>query len=68
MSENPVDPIVIGRSAESFAAAAQNAVTEWENQRGGPPDDETTLRVVDMYVTASTSSVHDYVAVLKSSP
>ena len=39
-----VDPVVIGRSDKSFAAAAQNAVDQWESQRGGPPEEPTRSR------------------------
>jgi hypothetical protein len=66
--DNPMDPIVFGRSSESFALAAQKAVDEWEGQRGGPPDQLTTLRVVDMYVTVKQTSFHDYVVALKANP
>jgi hypothetical protein len=65
--DNPLDPIIFGRSNESFAVAAQNAVEEWEARRGGPPDELTTLRIVDMYVTAHRS-FHDYIVALKSNP
>jgi hypothetical protein len=63
-----MDPIVFGRSSESFALAAQKAVDEWEGQRGGPPDQLTTLRVVDMYVTVKQTSFHDYIVALKANP
>jgi hypothetical protein len=64
---NPIDPIIVGRSSEGFAAAAQDAVAKWEGQRGRPPDELTTLRVVNMYVTVSSSSFHDYVVALRGS-
>ena len=65
--DNLMDPIVFGRSTESFAAAAQNAVDEWEKRRGGPADELTTLRVVDIYVTAQ-HSFHDYIVALENRP
>jgi hypothetical protein len=63
MSIDPVDPVTIGRSEKSFAGAAQNAVRQWEDQRGGPPDEPTTLRVIDMYVTVH-GPIGDYIVVL----
>ena len=65
MSEGPIDPVVVGRSRNSFADAAQNAVDKWENQRGGAPDEPTTLRVVDMYVV-SEGHIGDYIVVLRT--
>jgi hypothetical protein len=65
--DNLAEPIVFGRSPESFAAAAQNAVDEWEKRRGGAPDELTTLRVVDIYVTAE-HSFHDYIVALENRP
>ena len=65
--DNLADPIVFGRSPEGFAEAAQNAVQEWENRRGGPADELTTLRVVDIYVTAQ-HSFHDYIVALENKP
>ena len=65
MSDGPIDPVVVGRSKESFAQAAQNAVDKWEEQRGGPPAEATTLRVVDMYVV-SEGHIGDYIVVLKT--
>jgi hypothetical protein len=59
----PTDKTFTGHSRESFAAAAQNAVEEWERDRGGPPDEETTLRVVELYVTVH-NPIHDYIVVL----
>jgi hypothetical protein len=58
-----IDPVITGRSNKSFAVAAQNAVAEWERQRGAPPEEETTLRVVDMYVTVH-NPIGDYIVVL----
>ncbi len=58
-----VDPVIVGRSGESFAAAAQNAVEKWEDQRGGPPDKPTRLKVVEMYVTVH-NPIGDYIVVL----
>jgi hypothetical protein len=58
-----IDPLVVGRSHASFAAAAQKAVEEWERQRGAPPEKPTTLRVVDMYVTVH-NPIGDYIVVL----
>ena len=58
-----IDPVITGRSRASFAAAAQKAVEEWERQRGGPPDEPTTLRVIDMYVTVH-NPIGDYIVVL----
>jgi hypothetical protein len=66
--DNPANPIVIGRSEESFAVAAQNAVADWETQRGRPPEELTTLRVIDMYCTVGPSSFHDYIIVLENRP
>lgn len=60
-----IDPIIVGRSGASFAAAAQDAVRKWEEQRGGPPDERTVLRVVDMYVDVE-GAIHDYIVVLKT--
>jgi flavin-binding protein dodecin len=65
-AQNPTDPIVVGRSPDGFAAAAQDAVAKWEGQRGRPPDDLTTLRVVEMYCTVGPNSFHDYVVALRS--
>jgi flavin-binding protein dodecin len=65
MSDRRVDPVVVGRSSESFARAAQNAVDTWEEQRGGEPDEPTTLKVVDMYVV-SEGHIGDYIVVLKT--
>jgi flavin-binding protein dodecin len=67
MSTEPrsIDPVVTGRSHDSFAAAAQNAVDKWEEQRGGPPEARTTLRVLDMYVDVD-GAIHDYIVVLKT--
>ena len=59
----PIDPVIVGRSDKSFAAAAQKAVEEWERQREAPPEEETTLRVVDMYVTVH-GPIGDYIVVL----
>jgi hypothetical protein len=59
----PMDKTFRGKSRESFAAAAQDAVDQWESDRGGPPDEETTLRVVEMYVTVR-NPIHDYIVVL----
>jgi hypothetical protein len=59
----PIDPVTIGRSDKSFAAAAQEAVRQWEDQRGGPPEEETTLKVLDMYVTVR-GPIGDYIVVL----
>lgn len=59
----PIDPVIIGRSEKSFAAAAERAVEEWESQRGGPPDEPTTLRVVEMYVTVH-NPIGDYIVAL----
>lgn len=59
----PIDPVIVGRSDRSFAAAAQKAVEEWERQRDAPPEEETTLRVVDMYVTVH-GPIGDYIVVL----
>ncbi len=59
----PTDKTFRGHSRDSFAAAAQNAVEEWERDRGGPPDEETTLRVVELYVTVH-NPIHDYIVVL----
>jgi hypothetical protein len=61
----PIDPVIIGRSDKSFAAAAQRAVEEWESQQGGPPREPTTLRVVEMYVTVH-NPIGDYIVVLGS--
>ena len=58
-----VDPVGIGRSDKSFAAAAQNAVDQWESQRGGPPEEPTTLKVLELYVTVH-NPIGDYIAVL----
>jgi hypothetical protein len=58
-----IDPVIIGRSDKSFAAAAQNAAREWEDQRGGPPEEETTLKVLEMYVTVH-GPIGDYIVVL----
>ena len=67
--DNMSEPIVFGRSEVSFAAAAQDAVAEWERRRGGSPDELTTLRVVDMYVTVSAGhSVHDHIVALENRP
>jgi flavin-binding protein dodecin len=65
MSTEPrsIDPVVTGRSHDSFAAAAQNAVDKWEDQRGGPPETRTTLRVLDMYVDVD-GALHDYIVLL----
>ena len=60
-----IDPVITGRSPDSFALAAQNAVEKWEDQRGGPPDLRTTLRVVDMYVDVD-NAIHDYIVVLRT--
>jgi flavin-binding protein dodecin len=65
MSIDRIDPVIVGRSKESFAAAAQDAVKQWEDQRGGPPDEPTTLKVVEMYVTV-TGPLGDYIVVLGS--
>jgi flavin-binding protein dodecin len=67
MSTGPgsIDPVITGRSHDSFAAAAQNAVQKWEDQRGGPPDERTTLRVIDMYVDVD-NAIHDYIVVLRT--
>jgi hypothetical protein len=63
------DPIVFGRSEDGFAEAAKNAVAEWERRRGGSPDELTTLRVVDMYVTVSAEhSFHDQIVGLENKP
>jgi hypothetical protein len=59
----PIDPVIVGRSDKSFAAAAEKAVEEWERQREAPPEEETTLRVVDMYVTVH-GPIGDYIVVL----
>lgn len=59
----PIDPVIVGRSDRSFAAAAQKAVEEWERQRDAPPEEETTLKVVDMYVTVH-GPIGDYIVVL----
>lgn len=59
----PIDPVIVGRSDRSFAAAAEKAVEEWERQREAPPEEETTLRVVDMYVTVH-GPIGDYIVVL----
>ena len=58
-----LDPVIVGKSRASFAAAAEKAVEEWERQRGGAPEEETTLRVVDMYVTVH-NPIGDYIVVL----
>ena len=58
-----IDPVIVGKSHGSFAAAAQNAVQEWERQRGGAPDEVTTLRVIDTYVTVH-NPIGDYIVVL----
>lgn len=63
VEEPSIDPVVTGRSPDSFAAAAQQAVQKWENQRGGPPERRTTLRVIDMYVDVD-NAIHDYIVVL----
>jgi hypothetical protein len=72
MSEGPIDPVVVGRSRNSFAQAAQDAVNKWESQRGGAPDETVTLRVIDMYVTAepegpaeSGGHIGDYIVVVR---
>jgi hypothetical protein len=58
-----VDPVIVGRSNVSFAAAAEQAVAKWEDQRGGPPDEPTRLKVVEMYVTVR-NPIGDYIVVL----
>lgn len=58
-----VDPAIVGRSQESFADAAKQAVAKWEDQRGGPPDEPIRLRVVEMYVTVH-NPIGDYIVVL----
>jgi hypothetical protein len=65
MSEGPIDPVVVGRSRGSFAQAAEDAVQKWEAQRGGEPDEPTTLKVVDMYVV-SEGHIGDYIVVLRT--
>jgi len=68
MSTEPdmsIDPVIIGRSHDGFALAAQNAVEKWEGQRGGAPEKRTTLRVVDMYVDVD-NAIHDYIVVLRT--
>jgi hypothetical protein len=55
---------VTGRSTDGFKAATENAVKEWESRRGGPPEEVTTLRVVEMHVRVGSASVHDYISVL----
>lgn len=59
----PTDMTFTGKSRDSFAAAAQKAVDEWERDQGGPPEEETKLRVVEMYVTVR-NPIHDYIVVL----
>ena len=67
--DNMSEPIVFGRSEQSFAAAAQDAVAEWERRRGGSPDEPTTLQVVDMYVTVTAEhSFHDHIVALENKP
>jgi hypothetical protein len=63
MQMGNADPVVVGRSDQSFAKAAQNAVDQWEEQRGGAPDEPTTLKVLELYVTVH-GPIGDYIVVL----
>lgn len=55
-----------GSSPNSFAAAAQDAVGQFE-KRHGVQDEPVTFRVVDMYVVAQHNPVHDYRIILRPS-
>jgi flavin-binding protein dodecin len=52
-----------GRSPESFAAAATDAVRQYETQHGS--DDLVTFKVEEMYVRAKHNPIHEYIVYLR---
>jgi flavin-binding protein dodecin len=52
-----------GMSRDSFAAAAQNAVAEYESEHG-VSDELVTFKVEEMYVKAKHNPIHEYIVIL----
>jgi len=53
-----------GSSPQSFAAAAQNAVSEYE-KRYGVPDEPQKFKVDEWYVMAAHNPIHEYIVILR---
>lgn len=55
-----------GSSPESFAAAANAAVKDYEREHG-VADDHVTFKVDAMYVRAKHNPIHEYIVLLSRS-
>jgi flavin-binding protein dodecin len=53
-----------GSSPESFAAAAEAAVADYESEHG-VSDELVTFKVEEMYVRAKHNPIHEYIVMLK---
>ena len=60
----PEDEKFRGSSPESFAAAAQNAVADYE-QKYGVADEPQTFKVEEMFVVAQHNPIHEYIVMLR---